>query len=518
MSQNFVFPNFGQMYPYEKRKLKRLRENLRYRARTLILSAQCRQFVEFLTQNPLWQPLFKQKPYRVNALLNIFCDRGFNGQQRLQAIEQNLLQAEQRWGVDFCQHLLNEQRILLAKLTDELSLYLNINEIDPYEGFFALSILDQNDKMIYAGSFTFLTPNQLLIASIQGPNSDDAQDVVRAATKTLHGVRPMFMLLNGFKVLADLLGCELLGIVHKRQAKYRWNSSSKLMFNYDEFWQENEGQLSGQYWRIPTTIERRPLEEIQSKKRSMYRKRYEMFDAMIENMQLIFKGKTMNAKYPVITVDGPSGAGKGTLCYALAQKLGFRLLDSGAIYRVTGLAALRQGVDFDDENALAEVASNLQLEFVPQDGEVRVMLNGEDVSAQIRTQEVADAASRSAVYPAVRKALLKLQQDFASEQGLIADGRDMGTVVFPDAQVKLFLDASAEERAKRRFNQLQNKGINGNFEQILAEIKERDLRDRNRPVAPLKPAEDALLLDSTSLTIEQVIDQALSHIQQKLSF
>ena len=219
----------------------------------------------------------------------------------------------------------------------------------------------------------------------------------------------------------------------------------------------------------------------------------------------------------IITVDGPSGAGKGTLCYALAQKLGFALLDSGAIYRVTGLAALKSAVDFSDEFALAKLARELDLHFVPEGGEVRILLNGEDVSAQIRTQEIADAASKIAVFPAVRDALLTLQRDFASERGLIADGRDMGTVVFPEAQVKLFLDASAEERAKRRYNQLQNKGINGNFAQILAEIKERDLRDRNRPVAPLKPAEDALLLDSTELTIEDVIQQALQYIQQRFA-
>lgn len=219
----------------------------------------------------------------------------------------------------------------------------------------------------------------------------------------------------------------------------------------------------------------------------------------------------------IITVDGPSGAGKGTLCYALAEKLGYALLDSGAIYRVTSLAALQRKTDLTNESALAELARHLDIQFIPQNGEVNILLAGMNVSHLIRTQEVADAASKVAVFPEVRSALLQLQQDFAKNDGLIADGRDMGTVVFPNAQVKLFLDASAEERAKRRYKQLQNKGINGNFEQILAEIKERDFRDRNREVAPLKPADDALLLDSTTLSIGEVIDQALAYIQEKVS-
>ena len=219
----------------------------------------------------------------------------------------------------------------------------------------------------------------------------------------------------------------------------------------------------------------------------------------------------------IITVDGPSGAGKGTLCYALSEKLGYALLDSGAIYRVTALAALQRKTDLTNESALAELARHLDIQFIPQNGEVNILLADMNVSHLIRTQEVADAASKVALFPEVRSALLQLQQDFAKNDGLIADGRDMGTVVFPNAQVKLFLDASAEERAKRRYKQLQNKGINGNFEQILAEIKERDFRDRNREVAPLKPADDALLLDSTTLSIDEVIDQALAYIQEKVS-
>ncbi|MDD6911290.1 (d)CMP kinase [Actinobacillus minor] len=220
-------------------------------------------------------------------------------------------------------------------------------------------------------------------------------------------------------------------------------------------------------------------------------------------------------KNVIITVDGPSGAGKGTLCYALAQKLGFDFLDSGAIYRITALAATKKAIPLDDENALAEIGQNLDVQFIPQDGEVNVILNGENVGDQIRTAEAGQNASKVAAFPKVRQALLQRQRDFASEKGLIADGRDMGTVVFPEAQIKLFLDASAEERAKRRVKQLQSKGFNANFDEILAEIKERDFRDRNRAVAPLVPAADALLLDSTNLSIDEVIQQALNYISSK---
>ncbi|EFM90098.1 Cytidylate kinase [Actinobacillus pleuropneumoniae serovar 4 str. M62] len=227
-------------------------------------------------------------------------------------------------------------------------------------------------------------------------------------------------------------------------------------------------------------------------------------------------GKDMN--HFIITVDGPSGAGKGTLCHALAEKLGFDFLDSGAIYRITALAAVKAGIALDDEDALAEIGRRLDVKFVPKDGEINVILNGENVGDQIRTAEAGQNASKVAVFPKIREALLQRQRDFSTSKGLIADGRDMGTVVFPEAQVKLFLDASAEERAKRRVKQLQEKGFNANFDEILAEIKERDFRDRNREVAPLVPAKDALLLDSTSLSIDEVVRQALDHISQYIKF
>lgn len=223
----------------------------------------------------------------------------------------------------------------------------------------------------------------------------------------------------------------------------------------------------------------------------------------------------MIMKNVIITVDGPSGAGKGTLCYALAEKLGFDFLDSGAIYRITALDALKKQVNLENEDAVAEVGRNLNVQFVPDNGEVNVILDGENVGDQIRTAEAGQNASKVAAFPKVREALLQRQRDFACEKGLVADGRDMGTIVFPEAQVKLFLDASAEERAKRRVKQLQLKGFNANFEQVLGEIKERDYRDRNRAVAPLVPAKDALVLDSTHLSIDEVIRQALEYISSK---
>ncbi|WP_034913800.1 MULTISPECIES: (d)CMP kinase [Erwinia] len=225
----------------------------------------------------------------------------------------------------------------------------------------------------------------------------------------------------------------------------------------------------------------------------------------------------MTAMAPVITIDGPSGAGKGTLCKAMAEALNWHLLDSGAIYRVLALAALHHQVDITSEEAMVPIAAHLDVRFISSEGELKVILEGEDVTAEIRTQEVSNTASKVAAFPRVREALLRRQRAFRDAPGLIADGRDMGTVVFPEAPVKIFLDASAEERAHRRMLQLQEKGFSVNFERLLSEIKERDDRDRNRTVAPLRPAEDALVLDSTSMTIEQVIEKSLNFAREKLS-
>jgi len=200
----------------------------------------------------------------------------------------------------------------------------------------------------------------------------------------------------------------------------------------------------------------------------------------------------------------------------MAEAMQWHLLDSGAIYRVLALAALHHQVDIEAEEALVPLAAHLDVRFVSQEGELQVILEGEEVTGEIRTQEVSNTASRIAAFPRVREALLRRQRAFRDEPGLIADGRDMGTVVFPDAPVKIFLDASPEERAQRRMLQLQESGFSVNFDRLLAEIKERDDRDRNRAIAPLVPAADALVLDSTRLSIEQVIDQALEYARKKL--
>ncbi|MGL5334657.1 MAG: (d)CMP kinase [Enterovibrio sp.] len=221
---------------------------------------------------------------------------------------------------------------------------------------------------------------------------------------------------------------------------------------------------------------------------------------------------------PVITVDGPSGAGKGTLCMRLANILGWNLLDSGAIYRVLALAAQRAQVDLGDEDKLAKLAEDLDVKFITEVASplVKVRLAGTDVTAELRQEQTGTAASKVAAFAKVRTALLRRQKAFAAAPGLIADGRDMGTVVFPDAPVKIFLDASASERAHRRLHQLEQAGHQADFAQLLAEIEERDRRDRNRPVAPLKAADDALVIDSTQLNLDEVVHRALVYINTKL--
>lgn len=220
---------------------------------------------------------------------------------------------------------------------------------------------------------------------------------------------------------------------------------------------------------------------------------------------------------PVIAVDGPSGVGKGTLCRQLAQHLGWHLLDSGALYRLTALAAQKYAAALDDETALAAIAQTLNVQFSSTDsGGERIELDGTDVTLAVRSEHAGQAASQVAALPGVRTALLERQRAFRQPPGLIADGRDMGTVVFTDATLKIFLTASPEERAKRRYKQLIEKGISASLATLAQDIAERDTRDAQRAVAPLRPAADAIILDTDDLTIVAVRHHVLDLIRQRL--
>ena len=218
---------------------------------------------------------------------------------------------------------------------------------------------------------------------------------------------------------------------------------------------------------------------------------------------------------PIITIDGPSGSGKGTLCKLLADRLSYHLLDSGALYRLVALAAKHHGVSTENEVAVADIAACLDVQFKAQGDGVQVVLEGEDVSLSIRTEACGMDASKVASLTLVRKALQDRQRAFAELPGLVADGRDMGTVIFPEAQVKVFLTASAQERADRRYKQLKSKGLSASLSDILTDIQKRDERDENRTVAPLKPPQDALVIDCTHMRILDVEQKILTYIYSK---
>jgi cytidylate kinase len=213
---------------------------------------------------------------------------------------------------------------------------------------------------------------------------------------------------------------------------------------------------------------------------------------------------------PVITIDGPGGSGKGTVSRLVAERLGWHFLESGALYRLVGLSAMKRHVALDDEPALSRISAQLNAEFDPRGGEsAPILLDGLNVVKDLRGELVGAAASRVAVLPGVRRALLDRQRAFRRPPGLVADGRDMGTVIFPDAELKIFLDASPFERAQRRYKQLKDKGMDVSLEALLRDIEERDLRDRGREMAPMRPAEDAIQIDTTSMTIAAVVDRIL---------
>ncbi len=219
----------------------------------------------------------------------------------------------------------------------------------------------------------------------------------------------------------------------------------------------------------------------------------------------------MSRTVPVLTIDGPSGSGKGTIAALLAERLGWTLLDSGALYRIVAAVALDRGMDLDDAAGLAAMAAGLDIRFEDD----RVLVDGTDLTEVIRTEPVSRASSQVSVHGPVREAILDLQRSMRKPPGLVADGRDMGTVVFQDAELKIYLDASAEIRAERRYNQLKNKGLDVNFRALLANLEERDARDKARAVSPLVPAEDALIIDSTNLSIEEVLEKVLSEVEAR---
>lgn len=225
-----------------------------------------------------------------------------------------------------------------------------------------------------------------------------------------------------------------------------------------------------------------------------------------------------DARVPVITIDGPSGSGKGTVARRVAESLGWHLLDSGALYRLVAHAGLLRGVAVTDESAFASIAQALDVRFgADPHGEELIWLGGQEVSRAIRTEQAGEGASKVAAMPSVRAALVARQHAFATLPGLVADGRDMGTVIFPAANLKIFLTASAEERAQRRYKQLKHKGLSANLAALSQEIAERDRRDANRPIAPLKPADDAIIVDSTSMSIDAVVAHVLELAKTKLA-
>lgn len=228
-------------------------------------------------------------------------------------------------------------------------------------------------------------------------------------------------------------------------------------------------------------------------------------------MSVLTKMQNQTNSQKVITIDGPSGVGKGTTSRLVAHTLGWRYLDSGAIYRILGCAANKHNIDLDDVPSLVDLASQLDVSFeCKQSEEPVVLLGGVDVTAEIRTNEAGMNASEIAAYQSVRDALLERQKQFLSDKGLVADGRDMGTVVFPGSPLKIFLTASAEVRSERRFKQLQLAGIDVNISDLLQEVRARDERDINRDASPLKPAVDAIVIDTSQLTIDEVCDRVLS--------
>ncbi|NPA16007.1 MAG: (d)CMP kinase [Deferribacteres bacterium] len=216
----------------------------------------------------------------------------------------------------------------------------------------------------------------------------------------------------------------------------------------------------------------------------------------------------------IIAIDGPAGSGKSTVAKIIAQRLGFLYLDTGAIYRAVGYLALKKGIDLEDEKALVNLIRQMELTITPEKGHQKIAVNGEDITEKIRTEEIGMAASTVSKHPEVRKALLELQRDFGRRCNLVTEGRDTTTVVFPNAEVKIFLTASPEVRAERRLKELKEKGIEKSYEEVLNAIIKRDRQDTERAVAPLKPAEDAVIIDTSGMSIEEVVEEILKIVEK----
>lgn len=223
-------------------------------------------------------------------------------------------------------------------------------------------------------------------------------------------------------------------------------------------------------------------------------------------------GVPADGPIPVIAIDGPTASGKGTVAARVARTLGWSVLDSGALYRLSALAALRRGVSDTDDQALADIARGLDIQFLGD----KVLLDNDDVTGQLRHEHIGEMASRIAPLQPLRDALLERQRAFRQPPGLVCDGRDMGTVVFPDATLKIFLIADVDARAQRRYNQLIEKGFSANLGDLLTDLKARDQRDQNRSVAPLKPAHDAVVVDSSNLGVDQTVDCILAHWRNRI--
>lgn len=224
----------------------------------------------------------------------------------------------------------------------------------------------------------------------------------------------------------------------------------------------------------------------------------------------------MNSPAPMLTIDGPSGVGKGAVAARVARRLEWNTLDSGAVYRVVAMFALDRGLEPADEAGLVDLCGNLPVSFIPDDDGIAVLIDGEPAGERLRSENVSRMASRVAAVPAVRAALLDLQRSFRKPPGTVADGRDMGTVVFPDATIKVFLDASVAERARRRYKQLKRKGESVNFARLFQDLESRDRRDRERAVSPTVPARDAVIIDTTHLDLETVVGRVLDLVNERL--